>query len=295
MYAGLRDLIAHKPRREMPATERRRAPAVGAGPAQNHGLTGPAHLTRRAPDITGQVAGRSRPGSGTARRISHTRGWEGQRPWWPQEARATPGAGNRATHGSPGSTPVRAGAPRQAASRAGFTGGDWALLAGVAVTWGASFLFIKIGVEGLGPGLVAVLRLAFGAVALALLPAARRVVLRSAWPPIALLGVTWMGHPVRAVPPRRAADWLVAGWHAQPRGPAVHRRIAALVWCRARARPAAGPGGRVRRRRGDLLAVAAPTPTPPPPGSAWCWRPPGCTAWRSTWPPPVKRATGGCR
>lgn len=80
-------------------------------------------------------------------------------------------------------------------SHDGFAAGDWALLAGVAVTWGASFLLIKIGVEALRPPLVAMLRLAFGAGALAALPAARRPVPRSAWPAIALLGLTWMAIP----------------------------------------------------------------------------------------------------
>jgi drug/metabolite transporter (DMT)-like permease len=61
-------------------------------------------------------------------------------------------------------------------SNRGFTGGDWALLAGVALTWGVSFLFIKVGVETLRPPLVAVLRVAFGAVTLAVFPAARRPV-----------------------------------------------------------------------------------------------------------------------
>ena len=46
----------------------------------------------------------------------------------------------------------------------------------MAVTWGASFLFIKIGGEGLRPPLLAALRLAFGAITLAVVPAARRPV-----------------------------------------------------------------------------------------------------------------------
>jgi drug/metabolite transporter (DMT)-like permease len=75
-----------------------------------------------------------------------------------------------------------------AASRSGFGAADWALLAGVALAWGASFLLIKVGDEGLRPALVGVLRLAFGMITLAVMPAARRPVPRRAWPPIALLG-----------------------------------------------------------------------------------------------------------
>ena len=44
----------------------------------------------------------------------------------------------------------------------------------LAVTWGASFLFIKVGLEGLSPGQVVLGRLAAGAVTLAITSAARR-------------------------------------------------------------------------------------------------------------------------
>ena len=80
-------------------------------------------------------------------------------------------------------------------NEAGFTGGDWALLVAVAAMWGSSFLLIDIGVDHMAPELVALLRLAFGAATLAILPAARRRVPGEAWPTIALLGVVWMAVP----------------------------------------------------------------------------------------------------
>jgi drug/metabolite transporter (DMT)-like permease len=76
-----------------------------------------------------------------------------------------------------------------------FTRRDWALLGFVAVAWGSSFLFIDIGVDHFAPGVVALLRLVFGAATLAAVPAARSGVPRSAWPGIALLGVVWMAVP----------------------------------------------------------------------------------------------------
>jgi drug/metabolite transporter (DMT)-like permease len=76
-----------------------------------------------------------------------------------------------------------------------FRGTDWALMAGVAITWGASFLFIDIGVDHLRPELVALLRLVFGAATLAVVPAARTPLPRQAWPAVALLGVVWMAAP----------------------------------------------------------------------------------------------------
>lgn len=90
-------------------------------------------------------------------------------------------------------TPERASAAPQGTHA--FTPLDWALVAGVAVAWGASFLFIEIGLEHFDPGLVAFLRVLFGALTLALFPAAWRPVPRSELPLIALLGVVWMTVP----------------------------------------------------------------------------------------------------
>lgn len=72
---------------------------------------------------------------------------------------------------------------------------DWALIAGVAATWGASFLYIDIALDHFAPGLVAFGRVFFGAVTLTAVPGARRSVPRSEWPQIALLGVLWMAVP----------------------------------------------------------------------------------------------------
>jgi drug/metabolite transporter (DMT)-like permease len=80
-------------------------------------------------------------------------------------------------------------------AEAPFAAADWAWLIAVAVAWGSSFLFIRIGVGHLAPELVALLRLAFGAATLAVAPAARRGIPRKDWPAIALLGVVWMAGP----------------------------------------------------------------------------------------------------
>jgi drug/metabolite transporter (DMT)-like permease len=69
------------------------------------------------------------------------------------------------------------------------------MLAGVAVTWGGSFLLIDVGLDHLAPTLVAFGRIAFGALTLSLIPASRNPVPRSDWPQIALVGVTWMAIP----------------------------------------------------------------------------------------------------
>jgi drug/metabolite transporter (DMT)-like permease len=76
-----------------------------------------------------------------------------------------------------------------------FAAPEWLMLAGVALTWGASFLFIDIGLDHFAPTLVAFGRIAFGALTLSAIPAARRPVPRSEWPLIAAMGVTWMAIP----------------------------------------------------------------------------------------------------
>jgi drug/metabolite transporter (DMT)-like permease len=72
---------------------------------------------------------------------------------------------------------------------------DWGLLAATALIWGSSFLFIRIAVADMHPGAVAFLRLAFGVATLGAIAAARSPVPRSAWPRIAVVGLTWMAAP----------------------------------------------------------------------------------------------------
>lgn len=83
---------------------------------------------------------------------------------------------------------------------------EWGLLATVAIIWGSSFLFIDIGLESFTPGVVALFRVGFGALALAVVPRARRGVDRADLPRIALLGVTWMGFPLLLFP--IAQQWI---------------------------------------------------------------------------------------
>jgi drug/metabolite transporter (DMT)-like permease len=83
---------------------------------------------------------------------------------------------------------------------------DWGLLAAVALMWGASFLFIAIGLDTFPPALITLLRLGFGAATLALFPRARRTVPRSEWGGIALLGFFWMAAPLLLFPV--AQQWI---------------------------------------------------------------------------------------
>ena len=70
-------------------------------------------------------------------------------------------------------------------SRSSFEPLDWLLVVIVGVTWGSAYLWIAIGLEALDPGLIACVRVALGAAALFLLPAARHRIGRRDWPLIA--------------------------------------------------------------------------------------------------------------
>jgi drug/metabolite transporter (DMT)-like permease len=70
----------------------------------------------------------------------------------------------------------------------------------VALTWGASFLFIAIAIDHVATGVVPLARLAFGALALACFPAARKKIDRSDIGRVALLGLVAMTIPFYLYP-----------------------------------------------------------------------------------------------
>ena len=83
---------------------------------------------------------------------------------------------------------------------------DWTVLMLVALTWGASFLFIAYGLESFPPLTVAFGRVFCGAMTLLLVPSARRRVDREDWPRLALLGLVWMAIPLSLFP--IAEQWI---------------------------------------------------------------------------------------
>ena len=80
------------------------------------------------------------------------------------------------------------------------------MLLAVAMTWGASFLFIDIGLDAFSPTVVAFGRIALGALALSFVPSARAKVDRADWPRVVLLGVIWMAVPLTLFP--IAEQWV---------------------------------------------------------------------------------------
>jgi drug/metabolite transporter (DMT)-like permease len=83
---------------------------------------------------------------------------------------------------------------------------EWGLVSFLALTWGASFLFIEIALDSLSPGVITWLRAALGATALAFIPTARRPVDSDSWPQIVLLGFTWIAIPFTLFP--IAQQWI---------------------------------------------------------------------------------------
>jgi drug/metabolite transporter (DMT)-like permease len=74
------------------------------------------------------------------------------------------------------------------------------LIAIPGVIWGASFLFIAEGLKAMRPNGITFVRLLIGLITLALFPASRKPVDRSAWPAIALVGVLWFAYPLSMFP-----------------------------------------------------------------------------------------------
>lgn len=83
---------------------------------------------------------------------------------------------------------------------------EWGLLGGIAVIWGSSFLLMEIGLETFRPGVVTMVRVALGALALALVRRARGPVDRDDLPRVALLGLLWVAIPLSLFP--IAQQWI---------------------------------------------------------------------------------------
>lgn len=87
-----------------------------------------------------------------------------------------------------------------------FSSFDWLLLLTTASLWGASFLFMDIALDAFEPGLITLLRVAFGGATLWALPSQRRRVARADWPSVVALGIVWFAFPLTMFP--IAQQWI---------------------------------------------------------------------------------------
>ncbi len=81
-----------------------------------------------------------------------------------------------------------------------FTSGDWSLFLSIAVIWGASFLFIDIGLDALPPGVITLMRVGLGALALAATPRRRTTIRPKDRLTLATLSVVWVAVPFTLFP-----------------------------------------------------------------------------------------------
>jgi drug/metabolite transporter (DMT)-like permease len=92
-------------------------------------------------------------------------------------------------------------------NREAFSVGDWGLFISLALIWGGSFLFMAIGLDSFHPGLVTLIRVAFGASFLALIPRTRSVKIeREDWGRIVTLATVWVAIPFTLFP--IAQQWI---------------------------------------------------------------------------------------
>ncbi len=85
-------------------------------------------------------------------------------------------------------------------NREAFTPIDWALFVSIGLIWGSSFLLIDIGLEAFHPGLITWMRIAFGALILALVPRARRRIEPFDRPRLIALSFVWVAIPFTLFP-----------------------------------------------------------------------------------------------
>ncbi|MGA7096855.1 MAG: DMT family transporter [Acidimicrobiia bacterium] len=92
-------------------------------------------------------------------------------------------------------------------NRDAFTSRDWTMFASLSLIWGASFLFMAIGLDHFHPGLVTWLRVGFGAAVMAALPKARRTAIpRQDTIKLGALGLIWIAVPLTLFP--IAQQWI---------------------------------------------------------------------------------------
>ena len=92
-------------------------------------------------------------------------------------------------------------------NREAFKATDWGLFFALGGIWGASFLFIAIGLDAFHPGLVTLLRVGFGALTIALVPKARQSKIpRKDFRKVGTLGLIWVAVPMTLFP--IAQQWI---------------------------------------------------------------------------------------
>jgi drug/metabolite transporter (DMT)-like permease len=86
---------------------------------------------------------------------------------------------------------------------------DWGLFMGLSLIWGASFLFMAIGLDSFHPGLITWLRVGFGALVLVTFPKRPMPpIAREDLPQVTLLSIIWVAIPLTLFP--IAQQWVTS-------------------------------------------------------------------------------------
>lgn len=91
-------------------------------------------------------------------------------------------------------------APRVETSRAAFSVVDWWIFGAIGGIWGASFLFIAVGLDSLEPGVITLARVGLGALTLALVPGSRLTLRPEDRRRMVVLSITWVAIPFTLFP-----------------------------------------------------------------------------------------------
>ena len=92
-------------------------------------------------------------------------------------------------------------------TRAGAFGpNEWALTIACGLIWGASFLWIAVGLESFAPNFITWLRIAAGLAAISCMPSSWKRIERRDWPAIVFLGIFYMAFPLALFPVLHGAN-----------------------------------------------------------------------------------------
>ena len=144
----------------------------------------------------------------------------------------------------------------QADTNRGFGFAEWAIAVAMALTWGASFLFIDVIIRDAPTLFVPFGRACFGAAALWILPASRARMARAHWPRMVVLGMVWMALPFWLFP---LAERTVASSIAGMMNGALPVVVAAVTAVWLRQAPSAARVVAVLVGFGGIVLVALPS------------------------------------
>lgn len=89
---------------------------------------------------------------------------------------------------------------RRPGAGAAFSASDWAVFSAIGLIWGASFLFIAVGLEALEPGVVTLVRVSLGALTLRLLPGSRTRLQPEDRVRMVVVAIVWVAIPFTLFP-----------------------------------------------------------------------------------------------